>query len=91
MLFFHNIYGALLVYKFFACFLGVEKNYHPSQFHGTSLKIRIYHGREKYYQKNKSETNKSSIEMNSNLETYQSKKKRMQVSNRKLHPNTKYM
>jgi len=52
----------------------MEKNYHPSQFHVTSLKIRIYHGEEKYYQKNKSETNKSSIEMKSDLETYQSKK-----------------
>jgi hypothetical protein len=51
MLFFHNIYGAFLVHNFFACFLGVEKNYHPSQFHVTSLKIRIYHGEPKKSQK----------------------------------------
>jgi hypothetical protein len=57
MLFSHNINGAFLVHVFFACFLGVEKKYHPSQFHVTSLKIRIYHGEQKYYQKNKNETN----------------------------------
>jgi hypothetical protein len=50
MLFFHNIYGAFLVHNFFACFLGVEKTYHPFQFHVTSLKIRIYHGEQKYSQ-----------------------------------------
>jgi hypothetical protein len=40
----------ILVHNFLACFLGVEKTV-------TALNIRIYHGEQKYYQKNKSETN----------------------------------
>ncbi len=48
---FLHIYGAFLIHNFFACFLGVEKNYYPSQFHVTSLKIKIYHGEQNINQK----------------------------------------